>query len=279
LETERFIKISEKISEGHMKPGHLLVAVATITVFLATFFVANGVPTGFLTAFEQPINLEVGNVQVHDTTAVISWSTDVKTYSVLTVNDEQTAFSESRTFSKALTGLAPGTEYEYKIRACDDKACDEYSSSIATSTNKVEPQASLITGAVTGIDGIVTILQTSINSVLYALLALIVLVITTKIGYEKFSNKDPVSGMISKTNQLIESERYDEAHELYANARQAFSELEEEAKLKNYDGLLKIYHNLRKNVELREAQRLAEKYSDGTITQEELNTLNDLIVR
>lgn len=262
-----------------MKPTHLLIVVATITVFLATFIISNGLPTGFLTAFEQPINLQLGNVQVYDTKATISWTTEARTFSVLGINDEQVAFPEASRFSKDVTGLNPGASYEYRIRACDSETCEEISSTIVTKTAPVEITASLITGAVTGLDGITKVLRASVNLILYGLIGIIVLVILTRIGYERFSAGNQMAGMVNKTKKFIENEQYDEANKTYAQARQAFLELEEEAKLKNYDGLLKIYHSLKKHMELREAQRLAEKYSDGTITQEELRSLNDLIVR
>jgi len=262
-----------------MKPTRLLIVTATITVFLVTFFISNGIPTGFLTAFEQPINLQIGDVQVYDTKATIRWTTEARTFSVLGINEEQVAFPEARRFSKDITGLTPGTSYKYRIRACDSEKCKEISSTLVTSTTPVESTSSLITGAVAGIDGITKVLQTSVNLILYGLIGIITLVIVTRIGYERFSAGNQMEGMVNRAKKLIQSEQYDEANQIYSKARQAFLELEEEAKLKNYDDLLKIYHSLKKQMELKEAQRLAEKYSDGTITQEELRSLNDLIAR
>ena len=69
----------------------------------------------------------------------------------------------------------------------------------------------------------------------------------------------------AQLKRLIEEEKYDDAYALYVDARRKFSELEEDVKLKYYDGLIKIYVNLRKYSEIREAQTLAEKYAAGNI--------------
>jgi len=266
-----------------MKPAHLLIAVATFIVFIATFFISNGMPTGFATALEQPINLQISDVQVHDTKATITWTTEAKALSVIGFNEEQTAFHEATRFSKEMTKLNPGTSYEYTIRACSGSVCEEKRSTIVTTITPADDKAPLITGAVTGavtgIDGIVNTLKMSANLVIYSLLGIIVLVVASRIGYERFSTKNQMEGMVSRAKRLIENEQYDEAHQIYSKARQAFSELEEEAKLKHYDDLLRVYHSLKKHAELKEAQRLAEKYSNGTITQEELMSLNELIAR
>ena len=260
-----------------MKPGHLVITIATITIFLTTFLIANGFPTGFLTALDQPINLQVGNIEVHDTTAVIRWTTDADVLSVLDINNEQIAFSTAQKFSKLVTGLEPGTAYEYVIRACDTSDCEERNSIIVTNSGPVARAIPAITGAAISVDGVIKVLQTSVNLILYSLIVIVLTIIGVRIAYDKFSSRNQIEGVISNAKKLIQEEQYDEANRSYAQARKAFTELAEEAKLKHYDDLLRIYSSLKKHTELKEAQNLAEKYSDGTITQEELRRLNDLI--
>lgn len=262
-----------------MKPGQLIALVITATVFLSTFLISQGLPTGFLVKGSGDVELKISSPEVSDTTAAISWKTRTEALSILVVNGNSVAFEAAREFSKELTGLAPGTSYKYVIRACNENRCEEKSSEFTTKSiaAKGENSASPITGAVVGAD-LARTAQKSISFVFYALIGIVALVIAGRVGYEKMENiRDPMQGMVDKAKKMIENEQYEEAYEIYSKARQAYSELEEAAKLKHYDSLISIYQNLRRYAELKEAQRLAEKYANGTITREELRRLNEML--
>lgn len=261
-----------------MKPGQLLALVITTTVFLSTFLIAQGLPTGFLVK-GNGVGLRISDADASDTTATLSWKTRTDALSVLVVNGNSMAFETARQFSKELSGLTPGTIYKYVIRACNENRCEEKSSEFTTKISGAAPEKSVspITGAVIGIDT-VRMLKTSVSYVLYALIGMAALIVVGRIGYEKIAeSRDPMQGMVTDVKKLIENEKYEEAYEVYAKARQAYSQLEEEAKLKHYDSLISIYQNLKRYAELKEAQRLAEKYAQGTITREELRRLNEML--
>ncbi|MAG15679.1 hypothetical protein CMO88_01315 [Candidatus Woesearchaeota archaeon] len=263
-----------------MKSSHWIILLTITSVFLITFLISSGTLTGFLTFSDDSINLEIERIEVYDTRAIITWSTKIETISVLNINDENIAFQEATKFRKELVGLEPGTSYEYNIKACTGHSCEEKNEVLVTKGGSAETKEtgfSPITGLVAGVDGAVNVLQTSATYILFWLIGIVVLVISARIGYEKFSNRNQMAGMINKTKKLINMEQYEEANQTYAAARQAFLELEEDAKLKHYDDLLRIYHNLKKRAELIEAQKLAEKYTNETITQDELRMLNNLL--
>ncbi len=262
-----------------MKPGHLLVMLITITVFISTFFISQGLPTGFLVKGDGDVGLRISGFEVSDTTAKMEWKTQTDAMSILAINGKSIAFETAKSFSKEITGLTPGKSYTYVIRACNENSCEEKSSEMTTrSSEAAKPKAATpITGAAVGVDMARTV-QKSISFVFFALIGMVALVIAGRVGYEKLaSSRDPMQGIVDKAKKMIENEQYEQAYEIYAGARKAYSQLEEAAKLKHYDSLISIYQSLKRYAELKEAQRLAEKYANGTITREELRRLNDML--
>ncbi len=262
-----------------MKPGHMLAMAITATIFISTFFISQGLPTGFLVKGNEDIGLRISGIEFSDTTAKIEWKTKTDALSILAINGNSIAFETAKSFSKELTGLTPGTSYKYMIRACNENKCEEKSSELTTKNSEAAmPKASnQITGAVVGVD-LARSVQKSISFVFFALIGMVALVIAGRVGYEKMaSSRDPMQGMVNKAKKMIENEQYEQAYEIYAGARKAYSQLEEAAKLKHYDSLVSIYQNLKRYAELKEAQRLAEKYANGTITREELRRLNEML--
>ncbi len=257
-----------------MKPTQIFVLVATTAVFLLTFFVASGFPTGFSVA--QKLSLNSIDVRAYENDALITWQTSKEAISTIVVDNQRTAFQSATTFSKETTGLKPGTRYDFVIRACDENACKEKKSSFQT--RGASSDGTAITGALVGGNGVTEIVRTSINMILYLMLGLTAVVVFGKIGYEKLSvNRDPVGGFVRRAQKHLQDDQYKEAYQVYSQAREAFKGLEDEAKLRHYDSLLTIYQSLKKYAVIGEAQRLAQKYETGTITKEEMRRLNELL--
>lgn len=253
-----------------MKPGQLLIVAGTIGIFLITFIASQGVTTGFLTA-DQTIGLEINYVESSDRSALLRWTTRSDAISVLDINNEQIAFAEAKHFSKQISGLQPRTTYGYTIRACNSYECEEKKSRVSTSS-----PLSQITGQVTGTE-VAETLQTAATLMIYTLLGTVALLISGNIGYEFVNKRKKVGSLIKKGQKKMDNEEYTEAHDLYKQASQAFGQLEDEARLKHYNDLFKLYHNLRRYSEISEAQRLAEKYEQHTITDDELKRLGRLM--
>lgn len=266
-----------------MKGAHILIAAVILVAVTASFFLSNIIPTGLLTAVSGGDGLRITSIKTTDTTATINWETAKESSSTLIINNNPISFSKAKEFSSEVSGLNEGTAYGYTIRACNEQECQEKTGQIKTKSAKTQQQLPQITGAVVKAttDTAEDIAQTTrkyATTILYALLAVTALAIGGRISYQKISNnKDEMGGMITKAEEMIESQQYTEAQSTYSKARQAFAQLEEEAKLKHYDRLLKIYHTLKRQYDMIEAQRLAEKYSQGTITRDELTRLNELL--
>ena len=184
---------------------------------------------------------------------------------------------ENNRFRKELTGLEKGKEYAYKIENCDESRCEQKSGAITTSGDS---QASPITGNIVyeGAGLVAGTIQKSLSLLIYGLLGAVAVVVAGRIAYQAIQ-KDPMEGLLKKANESLESDEYHEAYTLYSEARRAYSELEEEAKLKHYDSLLKIYDSLKRHAEMKEAQMLAEKYTQGSITVHEVKRLNELLAK
>ncbi|MBI2664188.1 fibronectin type III domain-containing protein [Candidatus Woesearchaeota archaeon] len=260
-----------------MKPGHIAILIATVTAFLATFIISNGLSTGFVTglAAADAINLQPGKAHTTETTAELQWSTNRKAMSTLEINGEQTAFSAAKEFRKELHGLTPGKTYFYRIRACTDKVCEQQSSSFTAGTGSTGLPA---TGLVAGIGDLAGTFRTTVNYLPFALLAFLAAAITVRAGYDKFSQPN-IGAMLKKAKKHINEEEYDEASMLYANARKAFAQLEHKAQLSHYNDLAEVYQSLRRQADIKQAQELTEKYSSGTITGDELMKLNELMFK
>ena len=265
-----------------MKAAHILIAAVILVAVTASFFISNIIPTGLLTAVPDGDGIRITGTKTTETTAEISWETAKESASTLIINNNPTSFSKAKEFSSKTSGLNEGTTYQYTIRACNEQGCEEKTGQIKTKSPKTQQQLPQITGAVVKAttataEEIAQTARKSATTILYALLAITALVIGGRISYQKLSNKDEMEEMITKAEEMTESQQYTEAHSIYSKARQAFAQLEEEAKLKHYDRLLKLYHTLKKQYDMMEAQTLAEKYSQGTITRDELTRLNELL--
>jgi len=272
-----------------MKPLHFLMLGAVFSVFVATFMLSTGFLTGFVVA-DTSVGLKVDGVKVSGNSAILSWNTNTDSVSTLHVANSDIAFTTATEFEKEIAGLTAGEKYNYRIRACNREQCEEQSGSFVAGRG-----GSLITGAAFSdlntkvgdtIGGFTNVnapdigggLRTIANFALLLVVVGAVVFVAGKITYPGIGTKDEVSSLLKNANNHLSNEQFDEANIAYASARQAFMELEDEARLKHYDGLMKVYQNLRRHYDINEAQLLADKYAQGTISQEELQRLNELIV-
>lgn len=283
-----------------MKPAVLAAIVVTTSVFLATFFASNANLTGFLINVPEsednvtiepdpaepepePISLEVG-AERNGSTAVITWTTGIETISTLEIGNQRIALQSSREFRREITGLEPGTDYPYSVTACTNVLCEEEEDVLEAHTPvATHPVAALpITGAVVSDntrDEFFEKVQASVSMVLYGLVAAVALGISGIVAYERIASRESMGRTIGQARKMIQTEQHEEARRIYVKARQAFSELGEEAKLKHYNDLSEVYYSLKRYAEIKEAQKLAEKYAEGNISREEFSKLSDLVIR
>ena len=276
-----------------MKPPVLAVIVVTTSVFLATFFASNANLTGFLISDlesadtdpietevtkPEPISLEVG-AERNGSTAVITWTTGIEAISTLEIDNQRIALQSSREFRREITGLESGTDYPYSVTACTNILCEEEEAVLEAQTPVV---AFPITGAIVSDDTrdeFFEKVQASVSMVLYGLVAAVALGISGIVAYERIASRESMGRTIGQARKMIQTEQHEEARRIYVKARQAFSELGEEAKLKHYNDLSEVYYSLKRYAEIKEARKLAEKYSEGSISREEFSKLSDLVIR
>jgi len=261
-----------------MKQSQLFILAGVVAVFLGTYMISSGAPASLITGFTfiDRVSVQTTDIVVHDNYASLGWTTNKDSVSTLTINGERYAFAAAQFFTKDITNLQTGERYFYVIRACDDLGCDEIAASLTTTSDPVKNIASPITGAATGID-ILGVLQNSVGYVFLGLIVVAVLVIGGRVAGQQIQRKDEMAEMTKSAKKMIDEQKYREAYDVYLKARTAFAQLEEEAKLKHYNDLYNIYHSLNRQSKMQEAQRLAEKFSDGTISNNELDRLNQLM--
>ena len=299
-----------------MRPSVMAAIVVTASIFLVSFVASNSNLTGFLinipdsadnstieqtdnaTAEPEPIGLEV-SAERNGTTAVIEWTTGVETISTLEAGNLYIAFLSSTEFRREITELEPDKEYNYSVKACTSERCEEKGDVLEAQqpSESIQIAGAIINGVLetrgSGASSPITgaavsdnseneffeTFQSAVSFTLYGLLAAIALGVSGIVAYEKIMNRESLGRMISDAGKMIKKNNHDEARQVYIKARQAFSELEEEAKLKHYHDLTEIYYSLKRYEEVKEAQSLAEKYAKGSISEEEFKKLSDMVVR
>ena len=276
-----------------MKPPVLAAVAVTTSIFLVAFFASNANLTGFLINVPEstdnaiiepepvepePLGLKVGT-EWNGSTAVIKWTTLINAISTLEIGNERILFHSSTEFSREITGLESGTDHPYLVTACTNDRCEEKEGVLeAQQTGAAIPITGAIVGGEAGSDFFETF-QASVSMVLYGLVAAIALGVSGIVAYERIASRESMGKMIGQVRKMIEAKQHEEASQVYVKAKQAFSELGEEAKLKHYNDLSDVYYSLKRHYEIMEAQKLAEKYAEGSISKEEFTKLSDLVIR
>lgn len=262
-----------------MKHYRYFAVLVVLLVFVGTFFLVQSGITGYVT---DGLQLKVVSISSGDTSATIHWKTSAPTVSTINVNNENIAYPTATEFTKEIANLEQGKTYEYNIRACDQDLCEEKAGTFSTRGGET-----FFTGAIVAVQDraesirslhvIPENLKAGASLVFYALIGMVIAVVAGRVGYEKLFNNDPMDELIKQSKDAVEAQEWQTAHILYTQAREAFAQLEAEAKVQHYDDLMNIYGSLKRHFDIQEAQELAEKYSQGTISKEEMGRLNELL--
>lgn len=126
-------------------------------------------------------------------------------------------------------------------------------------------------------------LQAAMSALLFGLVSIAVLVIVARIGQNTYAeikqNSTPkITDAVKKAEDAIQAGKHTDAFALYNIIRQQYSQLRQEEKTEHYSRIIGIHRQLSRQVAIMEAQRLTEKYVNGTMSEEEFERLKQLIV-
>ncbi len=134
-----------------------------------------------------------------------------------------------------------------------------------------------ITGGITLVDNVSSAASAAIKtSHVYILLAVASLGAIAGTGYQR-SKSTKIQRLVAKTHKHLKSGAFESAVQVYEETKLLYEGMDEEKKLKSYNDVIGVYNQLLSHYKTKEAQRLAEKYSKGTITQEELRKLEAIL--
>jgi hypothetical protein len=230
--------------------------------------------------------ITIGKITVSSTEARIEWATNEQSTSVITVLDQVKKLERMKSFSTTIQNLEPGKEYQYDITACDAAInCGHYQGKFTTASKGTSLQAEKkqgITGAVISAD-LINEAKSIATMVFFGLLAIVILGVVVKTGYNAFTNiSDPAEKQIKEAvrnaESLIKQGKNDDAMAHYNSARSLYSQIPPDKQAKYYDRLILAYNQLQQHQKAKEAGRLADRYIAGSITKDELEKLKDLLV-
>jgi hypothetical protein len=231
-------------------------------------------------ADKQAPKITVGKIAASDTEAKIDWKTNEVSTSVIIIGDKTQKFESLQEFSTTVNSLEKATRYDFEITACDASInCANYKGYFTTSSD-AEPAESSITGAIISAD-FVNEAKSVFMVVIFGLIAVIVLGVIVRTGFNAISSQNPAEGQIKSAlknaESLISTGKKDEAFFHYNTARAFYSKLDAMQQAKYYDRVMATYSILLQHKNAKDAGILADKYISGNITKEELEKLRDLL--
>jgi ATP-dependent exoDNAse (exonuclease V) alpha subunit len=135
-----------------------------------------------------------------------------------------------------------------------------------------------ITGSAVLVDSISKTFDTAIKSSrIYLFLSIIAVAALLNAGYQIVKAPAKMQRLLATAKKHLEEGAIDKAVQVYEETRLLYENMKPEEKLRNYNDLIEIYNNLMWHYRAKEAQKLAEKYSKGTLSDEELRRLELLL--
>ena len=230
-----------------------------------------------------PPVITLTKVDAGNDSAKLSWETNKTANSTFFLNGEATVMSGmKKKFELKLHSLSSERQYSYRIYACDAGSnCYSYQgtfSTIATQAKGTEPPA--VTGNVVAR---LEKLQSSVSSLIFLLLAVVVSFVVIGAGIQRLDDNElaphsmRLGVMLGKAEAAIKSSRHDTAYPLYEKMRYMYEKLNSKEKGKHQKRVLDVYSELYAHARAKEANYLADKYLEGTITNEEMARLRELL--
>lgn len=126
-------------------------------------------------------------------------------------------------------------------------------------------------------------LQAAMSALLFGLVSIAALVVVARIGQNTYAeikqNSTPkITDAVKKAEDAIQAGKHADAFTLYNIIRQQYGQLKQDEKIEHYPRIISIHRQLSRQLAVAEAQRLTEKYVNGTMSEEEFERLEQLIM-
>lgn len=126
-------------------------------------------------------------------------------------------------------------------------------------------------------------LQAAMSALLFGLVSVAALVVVARIGQNTYAemrreSTPRITDALKKAEDAIQTGSHDDGLALYSIIRQQYGQLSHDEKAEHYRRIISIHRQLSRQAAVMEAQRLTEKYVNGTISEEEFERLKQLIV-
>ena len=126
-------------------------------------------------------------------------------------------------------------------------------------------------------------LQAAMSALLFGLVSIAALVVVARIGQNTYAeikqNSTPrITDALKKAEDAIQTGNHSGGFALYSIIRQQYGQLRQEEKAEHYKRIVNLHSQLSRQAAIMEAQRLTEKYVNGTISEEEFERLKQLVV-
>ncbi len=220
----------------------------------------------------------LSDVEVTENAATVHWTTNQPRSAMFVIDEDVRVFDTGRDFETKLTGLSKGTKYEYVIVVCDEEdKCQNHQGSFTTAGEK---EAAPFLGT---LGAAIQIPDVSLPEVPLGLIAVVVLGVAVAglvVQRGQVMTRAPaIEHSIRLAKEEMSKGNYPEAVKHYHKSREQYTTMKSEKRGAYHSQLVTIYNGLQQQKMSGKANRLVEKYADGSISPEELNELTELLTK
>ncbi|GEM_PF-5711921 len=260
---------------------------------LAAALLIMAVANAAFAASDSAPSITITGTYVSGSEATVTWTTSEPSNATFAAEGEVNYYSWNTNFSAQFGGFAPG-KHAYVIVACNKGSkcalydntfsisAPEAAESSASTTAVSEPvvrHAPLTGAAVAGLKKV----QSSMSGIIFLLLAVVALFIVAggilqKLDDSSFTPSSMrMSVALNKAESAIMENSHHDAYPLYQKMRYLYEGMNARDKGRYQSRVLNVYSELLSHARAKEANHLADKYLAGTISNEELMRLKELM--
>ena len=259
-----------------MRANILLIFVALVLCAVPFAVAVTGAP-------DSP-TITVSSVRVLETSANVTWGTSAAASSTFSIGNDIFVMGKGTEFNLLLDDLQPGTSYSYLIEACAKSCSTQLGSFKTTGAGPALSPEGRITGRAIAAQPVSTLqgAQSFVGLLYLAIIGILAAVVLLNAGYHSVEHLPAPKGtkmrvLGERAERLLDEGKHEEAIGVYKKMLDIHPKLGKTSKAEHHQKISSIYHRLDLYRRAKEANRLAEKYSRGQITEKELSRLKELL--